>query len=116
MRYARVLYTDQNLDNQITYLLTNGCDLVFSEKVNVYSKEQIEFKSCLEELKENDILVITDLKALGLTLRQFINFLDHEIISKNFHLEVLNLDINTQNEYGKYFIRVFKMLLESEKF
>lgn len=113
--YARVPYTDQNLDNEITHLLINGCDLVFSEKVNVYSKEQIELKNCLEELKENDILVITDLKALGLTPKQFINFLDHEIISKNFHLEVLNLDINTQNEYGQYFIRIFKMLLESEK-
>ena len=110
--YARVPYTDQNLDNEITHLLINGCDLVFSEKVNVYSKEQIELKNCLEELKENDILVITDLKALGLTPKQFINFLDHEIISKNFHLEVLNLDINTQNEYGQYFIRIFKMLLE----
>src|SRR5699024_9411764 len=35
--------------------------------------------------------------------------------SKNLHLEVLNLNINTQNEYGQYFIRVFQMLLESEK-
>lgn len=25
------------------------------------------------------------------------------------------MDINTQNEYGQYFIRIFKMLLESEK-
>ena len=83
--YARVPYTDQNLDNEITHLLINGCDLVFSEKVNVYSKEQIELKNCLEELKENDILVITDLKALGLTPKQFINFLDNEIISKNIH-------------------------------
>lgn len=36
-------------------------------------------------------------------------------IPEKFYLEVLNLDINTQNEYGQYFIRVFKMLLESEK-
>ncbi|WP_020008105.1 recombinase family protein [Salinicoccus albus] len=113
--YARVPYADQNLDTQVTHLLINGCDLVFSEKVNIYNREQIELKSCLEELKENDILVITDLKTLGLTPKQFINFLDREIISKNFHLEVLTLNINTQNEYGQYFIRLFKMLLESEK-
>ncbi len=43
------------------------------------------------------------------------DFIDNEIISKNLHLEVLNLNINTQNEYGQYFIRVFQMLLESEK-
>lgn len=113
--YARVPYTDQNLDVEITHLLINGCDLVFSEKVNIYSKNQIELKSCLEELKENDILVINDLKTLGLTPKQFMDFIDNEIISKNLHLEVLNLNINTQNEYGQYFIRVFQMLLESEK-
>ncbi|REI09990.1 recombinase family protein [Staphylococcus felis] len=113
--YARVPYADQNLDVQVTHLLINGCDLVFSEKVNIYSKEQVELKNCLEELKENDFLVITDLKTLGLTPKQFIHFLDCEILSKNFHLEVLNLSINTQSEYGEYFIRVFKMLLESEK-
>ncbi|NHF44046.1 recombinase family protein [Staphylococcus aureus] len=113
--YARVPYTDQNLDVEITHLLINGCDLVFSEKVNIYSKNQIELKSCLEELKENDILVINDLKTLGLTPKQFMDFIDNEIISKNLHLEVLNLNINTQNEYGQYFIRVLQMLLESEK-
>ncbi|PAF66108.1 hypothetical protein APV34_13675 [Staphylococcus aureus] len=36
--YARVPYTDQNLDVEITHLLINGCDLVFSEKVFIYSK------------------------------------------------------------------------------
>ncbi|SUL82110.1 resolvase [Staphylococcus aureus] len=30
--YARVPYADQNLDVEITHLLINGCDLVFSEK------------------------------------------------------------------------------------
>ncbi|HFO0524773.1 TPA: recombinase family protein [Staphylococcus aureus] len=113
--YARVPYADQNLDVEITHLLINGCDLIFSEKVNIYSKNQIELKSCLEELKEKDILVINDLKALGLTPKQFMEFIDNEIMPKNFHLEILNLNINTQNEYGQYFIRVFQMLLESEK-
>lgn len=113
--YARVPYADQNLDVEITHLLINGCDLVFSEKINIYSKNQIELENCLQELKENDILVINDLKTLGLTPKQFVHFTDNEIISKNCHLEVLNLNINTQNEYGQYFIRVFQMLLESKK-
>lgn len=67
-------------------MLINGCVLVLSEKVNIYSKNQIELKSCLEELKENDILVINDLKTLGLKPKQFIDFIDNEIISKNLHL------------------------------
>lgn len=102
--YARVPYADQNLDVEITHFLINGCDLVFSEKINIYSKNQIELENCLQELKENDILVINDLKTLGLTPKQFMHFIDNEIISKNFHLEVLNLNVNTQNEYGQYFI------------
>src|SRR5699024_5892453 len=106
IEYARVPYTDQNLDNEITHLLIKGCDLLFYKKVNIYSKDQIELKSCLEELKEIDILVITDLKDLDLTPKQIINFLVLELISNNFHLVVLNLNINSQYDYGQYFIRV----------
>ena len=47
--YARVAYPDQNLDTQLTKLLINGCDLVYSEQVNVYYKEQLELEHCLKQ-------------------------------------------------------------------
>ncbi|WFR69886.1 recombinase family protein [Staphylococcus saprophyticus] len=65
--YARVAYPDQNLDTQLTKLLINGCDLVYSEQVNVYYKEQLELEHCLDELKTDDTLVIEKLKVLGFT-------------------------------------------------
>ena len=80
--YARVAYPDQNLDTQLTKLLINGCDLVYSEQVNVYYKEQLELEHCLDELKTDDTLVIEKLKVLGFTPKKLIEFFE----SRYYHM------------------------------
>lgn len=77
--YARVAYPDQNLDIQITKLLINRCNLVYSEQVNVYYKEQLELENCLDELQTNDTLVIEKLKVLGFTPKRLIEFFENKI-------------------------------------
>ncbi|MGI2272597.1 recombinase family protein [Staphylococcus cohnii] len=112
--YARVAYPDQNLDTQLTKLLINGCDLVYSEQVNVYYKEQLELEHCLDELKADDTLVIEKLKVLGFTPKKLMEFFESRILPYDIHLEVLDLGINTNTEEGQSFIEVFKKLSESE--
>lgn len=78
--YARVAYPDQDLDIQITKLLMNRCNLVYSEQVNVYYKEQLELEHCLDELRANDTLVIEKLEVLGFTPKRLIEFFETSIV------------------------------------
>ena len=112
--YARVAYPDQDLDIQITKLLMNRCNLVYSEQVNVYYKEQLELEHCLDELRVNDTLVIEKLEVLGFTPKRLIEFFENKILPYDIYLEVLDLGINTDTEEGQLFIKVFKMLSETE--
>ncbi len=65
--YARVSRNDQNLELQISALLTTGCreSLIFTDKVSETKSLPPGLDQCLEKLKAGDTLIVWRLDRLG---------------------------------------------------
>lgn len=111
--YARVSTRDQNLDSQIDVLNRHDCDRIFSEKVSGRKYKRTELDKCLDYLREGDTLVITRLDRLGRTTKQLIELAqyleEHEI-----DLEIIDMNINTNDAMGKMFFTMMSAFAELE--
>ncbi len=89
--YARVSSVGQTLDVQLGKL--KHCDKIFQEKRSGSSSKRPRLKSCLEYVREGDVLVVTRLDRLArstLHLCQIAAELEH----KRVDLRVLDQNIN----------------------
>ena len=63
--YARVSSVGQSLEVQQQKLVSYGVDKLFAEKLSGTTAARPELKSCLESVREGDVLVITKLDRLA---------------------------------------------------
>ena len=102
--YARVSSLGQSLDVQLDKL--EHCDKIFQEKKSGISDQRSRLNTCLEYVREGDVLVITRLDRLArstLHLCQIAETLD----KKGVNLQVLDQSINTADATGRL---LFNML------
>ncbi len=102
--YARVSSVGQNLSVQLDKL--SFCDKIFQEKSSGASNARPQLKTCLDYLREGDILIITRLDRLArstLHLCQIAEILKE----KDVALHVLDQNINTNDATGRL---LFNML------
>ena len=68
--YARVSTTHQNTDSQVDDLKADGCEEVFFEKVSSTTtlEQRHQLRACLSVIREGDLLVVSKLDRLGLSL------------------------------------------------
>lgn len=111
--YARVSTRNQNLDRQIDALTDRGCERIFSEKVSGKKYKRTELDNCLDYLREGDTLVIIDLFRLGRTTKQLIE-LSQYFQNNNVHLEIINMNLNTNDAIGKMFFTMMSAFGELE--
>ena len=111
--YARVSTQDQNLDSQIDLLKDYGCNRIFSEKVSGRKYKRTELDKCLDYMREGDTLVITKLDRLGRTTKQLIELSQH-LEDNEIDLEIVDMNINTNDAMGKMFFTMMSAFAELE--
>lgn len=111
--YARVSTKDQNLDSQIDVLMEYGCEHIFSEKVSGRKFKRTELDKCLDYMREGDTLVITKLDRLGRTTKQLIELAQH-LEDNAIDLEIIDMNIKTQDAMGKMFFTMMSAFAELE--
>lgn len=111
--YARVSTKDQNLDLQIDILKKKKCEKIFSEKASGRKINRNELDKCLDYMREGDTLVIYKLDRLGRTTKQLIE-LSQWLDDNGIDLEIIDMNINTQNAMGKMFFTMMSAFAELE--
>ncbi len=117
--YARVSSTDQNLDRQLELL--KNCDKIFSDKASGKDTNRIGFQEMMNYIREDDIVVVTELKRLGRNNRELTDTMNR-IQLKKATLEVLNLpaltgigDDNLRRLLNNLIIELYKYQAEEER-
>lgn len=86
--YARVSSTDQNPDRQLELL--SNCDKIFTDKLSGKDTNREAFQKMMNFIREDDIVVVTELKRLGRNNKELMETMNL-IQLKKATLEVLNL-------------------------
>ena len=87
--YARVSRDDQNLELQISALLTAGCReaLIFTDKVSGAKSIRPGLDQCLEELKSGDTLIVWRLDRLGRSMSHLVKLIEDLREDKSIKIE-----------------------------
>ena len=88
--YARVSSKDQNLDRQIQQLLEYGIneDCIFADKCSGKDFERFEYKTLLNRLRDEDLVVICSIDRLGRNYSEIVQQWDY---ITNKAMRLLNL-------------------------
>jgi len=113
--YARVSSLDQDLDNQLEKLKSEGCSIVRSEKVSGASRDgRKELAVILDFLRDGDELIVTRLDRLGRDTRDVLNLI-HECEQRGAFITVLDPHISTRGEIGHVVLTVLGMVAQMER-
>ena len=111
--YARVSSVGQSLEVQQEKLVSYGVDKLFAEKLSGTTAARPELKSCLDYVREGDVLVITKLDRLArstLHLRKIVNDLNERGVG----FKVLDQSIDTTTKEGRLLFSILASLAEFE--
>lgn len=111
--YARVSSIGQSLEVQLSKLSEYGCDKIFKEKRSGTTADRPELKSCLNYLREGDVIVITKLDRLArstLHLTQMAN----DLANDGIELVVIDQSIDTSTPTGKLLFNMLASIAEFE--
>ncbi len=112
--YARVSTKDQNLDTQINELKLLGCEKIYFDKASGRSKEREEFKKLLEDIRESDTLIVTNLDRLSRNLKDLIFIL--ELFSdKKVKVQIGTLSFDFTTAEGRLFGSFFGVIAQFER-
>ncbi len=113
--YARVSTVEQDLENQLARLRTEGCSIVRAEKVSGGSREgRAELATVIEFLRPGDELVVTRLDRLGRDTRDVLNLI-HEAEQRGAFVTVLDPHVSTRGEMGHVVLTVLGMVAQMER-
>ena len=111
--YSRVSSVGQSLEVQQEKLVSYGVDKLFAEKLSGTTAARPELKSCLEYVREGDVLVITKLDRLArstLHLHKIVNDLN----DRGVGFKVLDQSIDTTTKEGRLLFSILASLAEFE--
>lgn len=105
---------DQNLNSQIDALKEAGVEKIFKEKVTGRSRKRAELAKLLEQLREDDVVVITKYDRLARSLKDLIAIVE-EIRERGAGFRSLSEDIDTTTSAGRLIFHVFGSIAEFER-
>jgi len=113
--YKRVSTQNQKLDRQTDLLNEYGVEKIFEEKVTGTKRERVELDKMLEQLRPNDIVVVTDLTRLSRSTKDLFEIV--EIIeSKGAGIKSLKESwLDTTTPQGKLLFTIFAGLSQFER-
>lgn len=112
--YARVSTKDQNLSAQIDALELAGAEKVFKEKKTGATSDRPELKKLLEQLRKDDVLVVTKYDRLARNLADLISIVT-SLRKKEVGFRSLAEDIDTTTPAGRLVFHVFGSIAEFER-
>jgi DNA invertase Pin-like site-specific DNA recombinase len=112
--YARVSTADQNLDRQIDALRTAGAEKLFTEKVTGRKQDRPELMKMIEQLREGDVVVISELTRLSRSTKDLFAIVDM-IKSKGADIRSLKETwLDTTTPQGALMMTIFAGLSQFE--
>lgn len=117
--YARVSTEDQNLDRQIDALVKHGVDSrnIYQEKVTGTKRNRPQLDKMIDELKPNDIVVISDLTRISRSTKDLLDIVD-KIKKKGASIKSIKdtwLDTTSDNPYNAFLLTVMSGLSQLER-
>lgn len=113
--YKRVSTQNQKLDRQTDLLNDFGVERIYEEKITGTKRERKELDKMLEQLRPNDIVVVTDLTRLSRSTKDLFEIV--EIIeSKGAGIKSLKESwLDTTSPQGKLLFTIFAGLSQFER-
>lgn len=112
--YARVSTDDQTLDAQIDALKEAGAEKIFKEKKTGKNRQRAELERLLEQLRTDDVVIVTKYDRLARSLRDLIEIVEL-IKAKGAGFRSLGEDIDTTTPAGRLVFHVFGSIAEFER-
>lgn len=119
--YVRVSSSDQNPQRQLEKLKKIGCKKIFQDKVSGVQKERPGLIAMLSYIRDDDVVITTDLDRLGRDNDDLTNILE-EIRRKGASFEAMDLpstsgirDKNIRRLINNVIIEVYKYTAENER-
>ena len=113
--YARVSTKDQTLQNQLDRLADAGCEKYFQEKISGAKKRRPALEAMLEQIRADDIVVVTSLDWLARSTLELLRIAD-ALIVKNAGIQSLDEPwADTTSPSGKMVMTVFGGIAEFER-
>ena len=113
--YARTSTTNQTagFEAQERDLLAAGCDRIFTEQVSSVA-DRAELTAALDFVREGDTLTVTKLDRLARSTKHLGEIVE-TIRSKNAHLKILNLGIDTSHATGELVLNLLGAVAQFER-
>jgi DNA invertase Pin-like site-specific DNA recombinase len=112
--YARVSTDDQNLDAQLDALQAAGVERIFKEKITGKARTRPELERLLEQMRPNDVIIVTKYDRLARSLKDLIDIVDL-IRERGAGFKSLGEDIDTTTPAGRLVFHVFGSIAEFER-
>jgi DNA invertase Pin-like site-specific DNA recombinase len=112
--YARVSTREQNLDAQLDALRNAGAERIFSDKVSGVAKDRPELENLLDQLRDNDVIIVTKYDRLARSLKDLLAIVER-IQSKGAGFRSLAEDIDTTTPAGRLVFHVFASIAQFER-
>ena len=111
--YARVSSIGQSLDVQLSKLSEYGCTKIYQEKKSGTTADRPELKSCLDYVRDGDVLVITKLDRLARSTFHLTQLSD-QLSNNGVELVVIDQNIDTSTPTGRLLLNVLASIAEFE--
>jgi DNA invertase Pin-like site-specific DNA recombinase len=112
--YARVSTDDQKLDAQLDALKAAGAERIFKEKVTGKTRKRPELEKLLEQLRADDVIVVTKYDRLARSLKDLIDIVEL-IRERGAGFKSIGEDIDTTTPAGRLVFHVFGSIAEFER-
>ena len=113
--YARVSTQDQNLNRQLDQLNDVGCTKIYMEKVTGTKVERIELEKMLEQLREGDTIIVSELTRLSRSTKDLFALIDR-IEKQGANIKSLKESwLDTTTPHGKFMFTIFAGVSQFER-
>lgn len=113
--YKRVSTQNQKLDRQTDLLNEYGVERIFEEKVTGTKRERVELDKMLDQLRQGDIVIVTDLTRLSRSTKDLFDIVS-AIESKGAGIKSLKENwLDTTTPQGKLLFTIFAGLSQFER-
>ncbi|EIT84145.1 putative site-specific recombinase [Fictibacillus macauensis ZFHKF-1] len=112
--YARVSTVAQDLEVQIQAILSEGCEIIYKEKITGTKTNRPEFNKVLEVLQEGDTLVVTKLDRFARSAVEGMQTVK-DLFARGVKVHILNMGLVENTPTGRLIFNILSSFAEFER-